>query len=262
MRRWSPPAGLAICRCARFRWARHPSSSGASLPTSGAGGAPVGTPRMCCWWHRHGTRPGRTRACRSADSAPAPLAAAGGAISAAGSAGPASITTASSPPTNSPSSCNAPVRLHKPGRSTQAARPAKALRHGNGTWTPRAAPTTPSTRAWTVYEQPLPGIRLTCRQLSPILPHNYRESSFPVGHFLWRIENTGDTPVTVGLMFTFQNGRGTENDIAGGHSNRAFRLQYAAGTVESGPALRGASRRVENGEMPLSAVRGIGCCRR
>ena len=108
-------------------------------------------------------------------------------------------------------------------------------------------------RAWTVYEQPFPGIRLTCRQLSPILPHNYRESSFPVGHFLWRIENTADTPVTVGLMFTFQNGRGTENDTTGGHRNRAFRLQYDARAVES------EGWRVESGEMPVSAAgaRGI-----
>ena len=108
-------------------------------------------------------------------------------------------------------------------------------------------------RAWTVYEQPFPGIRLTCRQLSPILPHNYRESSFPVGHFLWRIENTADTPVTVGLMFTFQNGRGTENDTVYGHRNRAFRLQYDARAVES------EGWRVESGEMPVSAAgaRGI-----
>jgi non-lysosomal glucosylceramidase len=41
-------------------------------------------------------------------------------------------------------------------------------------------------RAWTVYEQPLPGIRLTCRQLSPVIPHNYRESSYPVGHAVRR----------------------------------------------------------------------------
>lgn len=79
-------------------------------------------------------------------------------------------------------------------------------------------------RAWTVYEQPAPGIRLTCRQLSPVIPHNYRESSYPVGHFLWQIENSGSDTATVSLMATWQNGMGTANDLAGGHSNRAFRL--------------------------------------
>ena len=78
-------------------------------------------------------------------------------------------------------------------------------------------------RAWTVYQQPLPSIRLTCRQLSPVIPHNYRESSLPVGHFLWQIENSGPDEAVVSLMFTWQNGMGTANDPAGGHSNRAFR---------------------------------------
>jgi non-lysosomal glucosylceramidase len=82
-------------------------------------------------------------------------------------------------------------------------------------------------RAWTVYEQPLSGIRLTCRQLSPVIPHNYRESSYPVGHFLWQIENRGPDEAVVSLMFAWQNGMGTANDRAGGHSNRAFQLPVA-----------------------------------
>jgi non-lysosomal glucosylceramidase len=79
-------------------------------------------------------------------------------------------------------------------------------------------------RAWTVYERPLPGIRLTCRQLSPVIPHNYCETSYPAGHFLWQIENSGPDEAVVSLMFTWQNGMGTANDLAGRHSNRAFRL--------------------------------------
>lgn len=85
-------------------------------------------------------------------------------------------------------------------------------------------------RAWTVYQQPLPGIRLICRQLSPVIPHNYRESSFPVGHFLWQIENTGAEAASVGLMATWHNGMGTDNDRAGGHANRAFRLAADEGS--------------------------------
>ena len=79
-------------------------------------------------------------------------------------------------------------------------------------------------RAWTTYEAPLPGIRLTCRQLSPVIGHNYRESSFPAAEFRWKIENTGSSAATVGLMFTFQNGDGSANDLAGGHANRAFQM--------------------------------------
>jgi len=35
-------------------------------------------------------------------------------------------------------------------------------------------------RAWTIYDDPLPQIRLTCRQVSPVIPHDYRDSSLPV----------------------------------------------------------------------------------
>ncbi|MDQ7030550.1 MAG: non-lysosomal glucosylceramidase [Ardenticatenia bacterium] len=42
-------------------------------------------------------------------------------------------------------------------------------------------------------------------QFSHILPHNYRESSYPVALFLWTVENTAPYPVTVGLLFTWES---------------------------------------------------------
>lgn len=84
-------------------------------------------------------------------------------------------------------------------------------------------------RAWTVYEEPLPGLRLTCRQISPVIPHNYRESSFPVGVFVWTVENCDESDAEVSILFTFQNGVGKANDLAGGHSNHAFRAEDALG---------------------------------
>jgi non-lysosomal glucosylceramidase len=79
-------------------------------------------------------------------------------------------------------------------------------------------------RAWTTYDQPVPGLRLTCRQVSPFIPNNYRESSFPVSVFAWEIENTGSDAADASLMFSFQNGTGASNDQAGGHSNHLFQL--------------------------------------
>ena len=84
-------------------------------------------------------------------------------------------------------------------------------------------------RAWTTYEDPMPGIRLTCRQVSAFIPGNYRESSYPAAVFVWQVENTGQEKVEVSLMFSFQNGTGTENDSAGGHANTAFTLPMAEG---------------------------------
>jgi non-lysosomal glucosylceramidase len=86
-------------------------------------------------------------------------------------------------------------------------------------------------RAWHDYEAPLPGIRLSCRQISPVIPKNYKESSFPVSTFVWPVENTGDKDADVSLMFTFQNGVGGENDRQGGHSNHPMHEKTRRGEV-------------------------------
>jgi non-lysosomal glucosylceramidase len=92
--------------------------------------------------------------------------------------------------------------------------------------------------AWFEYDwQTLP-VRLTQHQFSPVIPGNYRESSYPVGLFEWHMENPGSQPVTVGLMFTWQNlvGRWAGMDRRGGHRNEAVRRDSLAGVVLSGPA--------------------------
>jgi len=78
-------------------------------------------------------------------------------------------------------------------------------------------------RAWHDYEEPLPGLRLSCRQISPVIPHNYQESSYPESVFVWTVKNTGEQDADTALMFTFQNGMGGENDLAGGHSNHLIK---------------------------------------
>ena len=189
---------------------------------------------------------GRTRACRWAVSAPGPLAAAGGATSAAGSAGRASPTTAWSGPTSSPSSCSGLASPAGPRYSTRA-RPAEE----------------PCGWQWDMdarrhLPRPLPArldrLRATAAGHPPHLPPAFARSppqlpreQLSVGHFLWQIENSGRTRPVVSLMFTWQNGMGTANDVAGGHSNRAFVC-----------TLRGGNRqcRVQSGsgEMPVSAA--------
>ena len=48
-----------------------------------------------------------------------------------------------------------------------------------------------SYRSWTIYEEPVPGIRLTIMQVSPFLPHSYSEASMPAVVFHVDVENTG-----------------------------------------------------------------------
>eukprot|EP01116_Phalansterium_solitarium_P013610 TRINITY_DN31003_c0_g1_i1.p1 TRINITY_DN31003_c0_g1~~TRINITY_DN31003_c0_g1_i1.p1 ORF type:complete len:883 (-),score=23.37 TRINITY_DN31003_c0_g1_i1:80-2728(-) len=86
-------------------------------------------------------------------------------------------------------------------------------------------------RAWTVYEEPDPSIRLTCKQLSPVIAHNYQESSYPTASFVWTVENFGATEADVSIMFSFQNGMGTQQDSAGGHANQPFHLGNATGII-------------------------------
>jgi hypothetical protein len=70
-------------------------------------------------------------------------------------------------------------------------------------------------RAWTVYENPLPGVRVVIRQVSPFLPHNYSDTSLPVCMFHVEVINTGTDPIEASVMFTFQNGDGGDGDAVG-----------------------------------------------
>lgn len=108
-------------------------------------------------------------------------------------------------------------------------------------------------RAWTVYEQPIPGLRLTCRQVSPVIPHNYQESSTPAGVFVWTVENTGADPASVALMFTFQNGFGSRNDRQGGHANHLVRPPGVDGEVPAGEILAIELRHVHRQAQPLGS---------
>ncbi|XP_059651106.1 uncharacterized protein LOC132298754 [Cornus florida] len=59
-------------------------------------------------------------------------------------------------------------------------------------------------RAWTVYEgEPDPELRIVCRQISPFIPHNYKESSFPVTVFTFTLFNMGKSSADVSLHFTW-----------------------------------------------------------
>jgi non-lysosomal glucosylceramidase len=88
-------------------------------------------------------------------------------------------------------------------------------------------------------------VRVVQRQFSPILPHNYRESSYPVAIFETTIENRSAEPLTVGLMFSWQNvlGRADGLDIAGGQRHEAVRRDGLAGIVLGAPeAAAGTAR--------------------
>ncbi|KAI4338292.1 hypothetical protein L6164_016634 [Bauhinia variegata] len=77
-------------------------------------------------------------------------------------------------------------------------------------------------RAWTIYDgEPDPELKVSCRQISPFIPHNYRESSFPAAVFVYTLVNTGKERAKVSLLFTWANSIGGVSR-SGGHVNEPF----------------------------------------
>ncbi|NWF97053.1 MAG: glucosylceramidase [Candidatus Thorarchaeota archaeon] len=60
-------------------------------------------------------------------------------------------------------------------------------------------------RAWTEYDFSDKGLRMVCRQMSPVWGHNYVESSYPVGVFVWTLTNVGSTELSASIMLTWEN---------------------------------------------------------
>eukprot|EP01104_Vermistella_antarctica_P014502 TRINITY_DN4566_c0_g2_i1.p1 TRINITY_DN4566_c0_g2~~TRINITY_DN4566_c0_g2_i1.p1 ORF type:complete len:1248 (+),score=291.63 TRINITY_DN4566_c0_g2_i1:200-3745(+) len=103
-------------------------------------------------------------------------------------------------------------------------------------------------RAWHVYEPAsyipaesgVPQVRLTCKQVSPFIPHDYRDSSLPVGVFEWTLENLDENEdADVSLMFTLENGIGDGNECDGGHFNKPFHHQRTREAAEGGDSNEG-----------------------
>lgn len=65
-------------------------------------------------------------------------------------------------------------------------------------------------RSWSEIDLSEYGIKLIGRQISPIIPHEYKDSSLPCAVFVWTVENVCDKERKVSIAFTFKNGTGTK----------------------------------------------------
>lgn len=92
-------------------------------------------------------------------------------------------------------------------------------------------------KAWYVYNWDALPVTLSQMQFSPVMPGNYRESSYPVGIFEWTVQNPTAEPLTLGLMFSWQNlaGRDWGKDVEGGNTNTAVEQNGLTGIVFSRP---------------------------
>ena len=73
-------------------------------------------------------------------------------------------------------------------------------------------------KSWYAYKAPQLPITLTLEQFSPVLPDNYKESSYPVAVYNWYASNPSDKPVTVSIMFSWTNMIGWFRDQTRGFS--------------------------------------------
>jgi non-lysosomal glucosylceramidase len=64
-------------------------------------------------------------------------------------------------------------------------------------------------RSWFVYDWDQLPVDLSVEQFSPIIPNDYQATSYPLAFFTWTATNPSDQPVTVGVMFTWQNQLGS-----------------------------------------------------
>ncbi|KAM3964246.1 LOW QUALITY PROTEIN: non-lysosomal glucosylceramidase-like [Aphomia sociella] len=66
-------------------------------------------------------------------------------------------------------------------------------------------------RAWTTYDLSKYGVKLVCRQISPVIPHNYKDSSLPCAVFVFTAKNVCDEHRDVSITFTWTEVLGTTN---------------------------------------------------
>jgi len=91
-------------------------------------------------------------------------------------------------------------------------------------------------KAWYRYPAAATGgVDVLCEQFSPLIPHDYRVTSYPVGIFVWHVHNATDAPVGVSVLFAFTNmtgwfddfGRGRPVRKNGGNFNRSVAVALA-----------------------------------
>jgi non-lysosomal glucosylceramidase len=96
-------------------------------------------------------------------------------------------------------------------------------------------------KSWFQYKTPEMPVELTVEQFSPILPNNYKETSFPVAIYDWYALNPGTTKVTVSIMFSWTNMvgwfRGTGHDFQDANNLQninSFRSEPISGGMMKG----------------------------
>jgi non-lysosomal glucosylceramidase len=125
-------------------------------------------------------------------------------------------------------------------------------------------------KAWFAYQYEGFPVQLTSEQFSPVLPNNYKESSYPVGVFVWHARNSSARPVVVSILFSWANMVGWFAEFNGalnpslgsGDFNAARDDTLSAGQKMKGivfeRAYSGPARTDADGQFVIAALEGDG----
>lgn len=87
-------------------------------------------------------------------------------------------------------------------------------------------------RSWSEFDLSEFGVKLICRQISPMIPHNYKDSSLPCAVFVWEIQNVCNEERKVSITFTWKNGTGNKKqDAAGEAKGSSFDNEDVTGKI-------------------------------
>jgi non-lysosomal glucosylceramidase len=96
-------------------------------------------------------------------------------------------------------------------------------------------------KSWFAYRSSQLPVALTVEQFSPVLPDNYKETSYPVAVYNWYAQNTSGKTVTVSLLFSWTNMIGWFRDTSRNFDNvlsnqdkNVYRTEAIAGGAMDG----------------------------
>src|SRR5271155_3970170 len=125
-------------------------------------------------------------------------------------------------------------------------------------------------KSWYDYRWDKLPAHVVLEQFSPVLPGNYRESSYPVAVYRWHADNPTDKPVTVSILLSWANMvgwlRGTSHNFdgkmsAGNYNSVVSTPMGSAGTMKSVVFDRSRPGEVQDdwdGQFAISALESPG----
>src|ERR1700756_4678105 len=124
-------------------------------------------------------------------------------------------------------------------------------------------------KAWFDYRWDKFPARVTVEQFSPILPDNYKETSYPVAVYRWHAENPTKKRVTVSVLLSWENmlgwtrgnGRDFREGLNDGNHNRSKSEPVGDGTMKGVVFERnrgGEEMSAWDGQMTIAALQSPG----